>query len=230
MLEQLKEEVYQANMLLPRYGLITFTWGNVSGIDRERGLFVIKPSGVDYDKLRPADMVVMDLAGNKVEGALNPSSDTATHLVLYRAFAGVGGIVHTHSTFATSFAQAGKGIAAYGTTQADYFYGEIPCTRAMRPEEIADAYEKHTGDVIVERFAGLNPRQMPGCLVRNHGPFTWGKDAGEAVHNAVVLEEVAKMALMSTLLNPALSPMPQVLLDKHFLRKHGENAYYGQQK
>lgn len=230
MLEQLKEEVYQANMLLPRYGLITFTWGNVSGIDRERGLFVIKPSGVDYDKLRPADMVVMDLAGNKVEGALNPSSDTATHLVLYRAFAGVGGIVHTHSTFATSFAQAGKGIAAYGTTQADYFYGEIPCTRAMRPEEIADAYEKHTGDVIVERFAGLDPRQMPGCLVRNHGPFTWGKDAGEAVHNAVVLEEVAKMALMSTLLNPALSPMPQVLLDKHFLRKHGENAYYGQQK
>ena len=172
----------------------------------------------------------MDLAGNKVEGALNPSSDTATHLVLYRAFAGVGGIVHTHSTFATSFAQAGKGIAAYGTTQADYFYGEIPCTRAMRPEEIADAYEKHTGDVIVERFAGLDPRQMPGCLVRNHGPFTWGKDAGEAVHNAVVLEEVAKMALMSTLLNPALSPMPQVLLDKHFLRKHGENAYYGQQK
>ncbi len=230
MLETLKQQVYEANMLLPSYGLITFTWGNVSGIDRDKGLFVIKPSGVEYDKLRSEDMVVMDLHGNKVEGDLNPSSDTPTHLALYNAFSDIGGIVHTHSTFATSFAQAGKPVTAYGTTQADYFYGDVPCTRDMTPEEIQSAYELHTGDVIIETFKGLDPTHMPGVLVKNHGPFTWGKDAKEAVHNAVVLEEVSKMAFYSGLINPGIAAMPKVLLDKHFLRKHGANAYYGQGK
>ena len=230
MLEELKQQVYEANMQLPRRGLVTYTWGNVSGIDREKGLFVIKPSGVEYDELTPAMLVVMDLNGNKVEGDLNPSSDTKTHLELYRAFPSIGGIVHTHSRWATSFAQAGAGIDAMGTTQGDYFYGQIPCTRSMTPEEIKDAYEKNTGLVIIEEFKrrGIDPAQVPAVLVHNHGPFTWGKDADEAVYHAVVLEEVAFMNFHAKLLNPAAGPMPQVLLDKHYLRKHGANAYYGQ--
>jgi len=217
-------------MLLPEYGLITFTWGNVSGIDRASGLFVIKPSGVDYGLLKPEDMVVVDLDGNKVEGELNPSSDTETHRVLYREFGNIGGIVHTHSRWATIFAQAGQGIPAYGTTQGDYFYGEIPCTRAMEPEEIKGEYEYETGRVIAETFRDIEADNMPAVLVRNHGPFTWGTDACNAVHNAVVLEEVAMMAFHTQLLTGSRDAMPQVLLDKHFLRKHGANAYYGQQK
>jgi len=230
MLEELKKQVYEANMELPRRGLITYTWGNVSGIDRASGLFVIKPSGVDYDQLRPEDMVVMSLKGEKVEGNLNPSSDTATHLELYKAFAEIGGIVHTHSPMATSWAQAGRGIPCYGTTHADYFYGEIPCARNLTAEEIEDGYEKNTGLVIIETFQGKNPVHVPGVLCKNHGPFTWGKDAAEAVHNAVVLEEIAKMNLYTKLLNPQVEPAPQCLQDKHFLRKHGPNAYYGQKK
>jgi len=230
MLEKLKKQVYEANMELPRRGLITYTWGNVSGIDRASGLFVIKPSGVDYDQLRPEDMVVMSLKGEKVEGNLNPSSDTATHLELYKAFAEIGGIVHTHSPMATSWAQAGRGIPCYGTTHADYFYGEIPCARNLTAEEIEDGYEKNTGLVIIETFQGKNPVHVPGVLCKNHGPFTWGKDAAEAVHNAVVLEEIAKMNLYTKLLNPQVEPAPQCLQDKHFLRKHGPNAYYGQKK
>lgn len=231
MLEALKKQVYEANMELPRRGLITYTWGNVSGIDREMGLFVIKPSGVDYDDLRPEDMVVMDLEGNRVEGTMNPSSDTATHLELYKAFSEVGGIVHTHSPFATSWAQAGREIPCYGTTHADYFYGEIPCARNLTAEEIEDGYEKHTGTVIIEAFAGKNPLYVPGVLCKNHGPFTWGKDAAQAVHNAVVLEEIAKMNLMTELLNPGGdNRTPQCMQEKHFLRKHGPNAYYGQGK
>lgn len=228
MLEELKQKVYEANMELPRRGLITYTWGNVSGIDREAGLFVIKPSGVDYDQLKPSDMVVMDLEGNKVEGDLNPSSDTATHLELYKAFEEIGGIVHTHSPHATAWAQAGRGLPCYGTTHADYFYGEIPCARNLTAEEIEAGYEKNTGTVIIETFKGKNPVYVPGVLCKNHGPFTWGKDAAEAVHNAVVLEEVAKMNFMTELLNHEVSPAPQCLQDKHFLRKHGPNAYYGQ--
>lgn len=229
-MEELKQKVYEANMLLPEYGLITFTWGNVSGIDRASGLFVIKPSGVDYGLLKPEDMVVVDLDGNKVEGELNPSSDTETHRVLYREFGNIGGIVHTHSRWATIFAQAGQGIPAYGTTQGDYFYGEIPCTRAMEPEEIKGEYEYETGRVIAETFRDIEADNMPAVLVRNHGPFTWGTDACNAVHNAVVLEEVAMMAFHTQLLTGSRDAMPQVLLDKHFLRKHGANAYYGQQK
>lgn len=229
-MEELKQKVYEANMLLPEYGLITFTWGNVSGIDRASGLFVIKPSGVDYGLLKPEDMVVVDLDGNKVEGELNPSSDTETHRVLYREFGNIGGIVHTHSRWATIFAQAGQGIPAYGTTQGDYFYGEIPCTRAMEPEEIQGEYEYETGRVIAETFRDIEADNMPAVLVRNHGPFTWGTDACNAVHNAVVLEEVAMMAFHTQLLTGSCDAMPQVLLDKHFLRKHGANAYYGQQK
>ncbi len=229
-MEELKQKVYEANMLLPEYGLITFTWGNVSGIDRASGLFVIKPSGVDYGLLKPEDMVVVDLDGNKVEGELNPSSDTETHRVLYREFGNIGGIVHTHSRWATIFAQAGQGIPAYGTTQGDYFYGEIPCTRAMEPEEIQGEYEYETGRVIAETFRDIEADNMPAVLVRNHGPFTWGTDACNAVHNAVVLEEVAMMAFHTQLLTGSREAMPQVLLDKHFLRKHGANAYYGQQK
>ena len=228
MLEELKKAVYEANMDLPKYGLVTFTWGNVSGIDRESGLFVIKPSGVDYDKLTPDDMVVMDLNGNRVEGRYKPSSDTPTHLEIYKAFPSVGGVVHTHSSYATSWAQAGRSIPCYGTTHADYFYGEIPCTRAMTPEEIAGEYEKETGTVIIEAFKGLDATQIPAVLVKSHGPFTWGKDAAEAVHNAVVLEEAAFMNFHAMMLNPEIGHMQQELLDKHFLRKHGKNAYYGQ--
>lgn len=228
MLERLKQEVLEANLDLPRYGLVTFTWGNVSGIDRERGLVVIKPSGVAYDKLKLEDLVVLDLDGNQVEGSLKPSSDTATHLVLYKAFPTVGGIVHTHSPWATAWAQAGKPIPALGTTHADYFYGEIPVTRAMTASEIAGGYELETGNVIVETFQNLDPAMVPSVLVNSHAPFNWGKDAHEAVHNAVVLEEVAKMALHTLALNPGIGPMDQTLLDKHFLRKHGAGAYYGQ--
>ena len=230
MLEELKKKVYEANMLLPKHGLITFTWGNVSGIDREKGLFVIKPSGVEYDVMRPEDMVVVDLDGNKVEGDLNPSSDTETHRFLYKEFKNIGGIVHTHSRWATTFAQAGQGVRAYGTTQADYFYGEIPCTRDMTPEEINGPYELNTGVVIAERFKDLNPDYIPAVLVKNHGPFTWGTDLYNAVHNAVVLEEIAMMAFHTQMLTGNREPMPQVLMDRHFLRKHGPNAYYGQKK
>ena len=230
MLEELKKKVYEANMLLPKHGLITFTWGNVSGIDREKGLFVIKPSGVEYDVMRPEDMVVVDLDGNKIEGDLNPSSDTETHRFLYKEFKKCGGIVHTHSRWATTFAQAGQGVRAYGTTQADYFYGEIPCTRDMTPEEINGPYELNTGVVIAERFKDLNPDYIPAVLVKNHGPFTWGTDPYNAVHNAVVLEEIAMMAFHTQMLTGNREPMPQVLMDRHFLRKHGPNAYYGQKK
>ena len=230
MLEKLKKEVYDANMELSKRGLIIFTWGNVSGIDREKGCFVIKPSGVDYDKLTVDDMVVMDLDGNKIEGTYRPSSDTATHLELYKKYIEIGGIVHTHSPEATAWAQAGRSIPLYGTTHADYFYGEIPCARSLTPEEIDEAYEKNTGTVIIETFEkrGLNPMYTPGVLCTNHGPFTWGKDAAEAVHNAVVLEEVAKMASKTELINPNVKPAPDCIRDKHFFRKHGANAYYGQ--
>ena len=230
MLEELKQKVYEANMLLPKYGLVTFTWGNVSAIDRESGLFVIKPSGVEYDKLTPEDMVVVDLDGNRVEGHLNPSSDTATHAVLYRRFPGIGGVVHTHSAWATSWAQAGRGIPCYGTTHADYFYGEIPCVRHLTPAEIREAYEKNAGVAIADHFeeAGLDYQAVPGTLCKSHGVFTWGKDALEAVHNAVVVEECAKMAARTELLNPAVQPAPQEMQDKHYYRKHGANAYYGQ--
>jgi len=230
MLEQLKKEVYEANMALPKYGLVTFTWGNVSGIDREKGLFVIKPSGVDYEKLTPEDMVVMDLEGNKVEGTYNPSSDTPTHLELYKAFSDIGGVVHTHSSYATSWAQASRSIPCYGTTHADYMYGEIPCARSLSAEEINGEYEKNTGLLIIETFKDKDPNAVPAVLCANHGPFSWGKDAYEAVHNAVVLEEVAKMAYRSELINPQIKPAPQVLQDKHYYRKHGANAYYGQAK
>lgn len=228
MLKDLKELVYEANMELPKRGLITYTWGNVSGIDREKGLFVIKPSGVEYDDLKPEDMVVVDLEGNQVEGKYKPSSDTATHLVLYKAFEKLGGVVHTHSPWATSWAQAGRSIPCYGTTHADYFYGTIPCARGLSAEEINGEYEKNTGLVIVETFKGIDPMSVPGVLCSNHGPFTWGKDAKEAVHNAVVLEEVAKMASRTERINPDVLEAPKVLLDKHYLRKHGANAYYGQ--
>lgn len=228
MLGQLKKEVYEANMLLPKHGLVTFTWGNVSGLDKETGLFVIKPSGVDYDQLTPGDMVVMDLDGNKVEGNYNPSSDTATHLELYKAFPDIGGIVHTHSEWATSWAQAGRGIPCYGTTHADYMYGQIPCVRNLTKQEIEAAYEKNTGVLIVEYFKDKDYISMPAVLCKNHGPFTWGKDAYDAVHNAVVLEEVAKMAARCELINPQALPAPQELQDKHYNRKHGADAYYGQ--
>lgn len=230
MLEALKQQVYEANMELPRRGLITYTWGNVSGIDRESGYFVIKPSGVDYDKLRPEDMVVMDLEGNQIEGDYRPSSDTPTHIELYKAFPEIGGVVHTHSPWATSWAQAGRSIPCYGTTHADYFYGTIPCARSLTPEEIEGAYEKNTGLVIVETFENLNPTYVPGVLCVNHGPFTWGKDAMEAVHNAVVLEEVAKMAYQTESINPNAEAAPDCIKEKHFMRKHGANAYYGQEK
>ncbi len=228
MLEELKKQVCEANLLLPKHGLVTFTWGNVSGLDEETGYFVIKPSGVEYDVLKPEDMVVCDLDGNVVEGHYKPSSDTATHAVIYKNFKGVGGVVHTHSRWATSFAQAGRGVPAMGTTQGDYFYGEIPCTRKMTPEEIAGEYEKETGNVIVETFKGIDPTTIPAVLVHSHGPFTWGKDAMDAVHNAVVLEEVSFMDFHAMAMNPELGPMQQELLDKHYLRKHGKNAYYGQ--
>lgn len=228
MLDRLKQIVYEANMDLPKYGLVTFTWGNVSQRDPESGYFVIKPSGVAYNALKPQDMVVMDLQGNVVEGSYRPSSDTATHLELYRAFPSIGGIVHTHSPWATSWAQAGRSIPCYGTTHADYFYGEIPCARPLTAQEIDTAYEKNTGLVIIETLQGKDPMAVPSILCQNHGPFSWGKDAAEAVHNAVVLEVVAKMAANCERLNPQLSPAPQYLQDKHYFRKHGPNAYYGQ--
>lgn len=231
MLEDLKELVCEANLLLPKYHLVTFTWGNVSGVDREKGLMVIKPSGVEYDSMKPSDMVVVDLAtGKKVEGGLNPSSDTDTHVVLYNAFPDIGGIVHTHSRWATVFAQSGRGIPALGTTHADYFYGEIPCTRKMTPQEIAGRYEHETGRVITETFENISENDMPSVLVHSHGPFSWGTDPMNAVHNAVVLEELAFMAWHNLMMNPGISPMQQELLDKHYLRKHGANAYYGQKK
>ena len=230
MLEELKQQVCEANLLLPKYGLITFTWGNVSGIDREKGLMVIKPSGVDFDNMCAEVMVVVDMDGYRVEGKYKPSSDTDTHLALYKAFPSLGGIVHTHSRWATSFAQAGKGVPAFGTTQGDYFYGEIPYTRKMTPEEIAGSYELETGNVIVETFRTrkIDPAQVPAVLVHSHGPFTWGTDPNNAVHNAVVLEECAFMAFQSLMLTSGLQPMQQELLDKHYLRKHGPGAYYGQ--
>lgn len=227
MLEELKRRVYEANMLLPHYGLVTFTWGNVSEIDRASGIFAIKPSGVDYDKLTPEDMVLVDLDGNKVEGRYNPSSDTPTHVELYKAFTKIGGIVHTHSSWATSWAQAGRAIPCYGTTHADYFYGEIPCAPNLTPEQLEN-YETNTGLLIVDLFKDKDYEAVPGVLCKNHGPFTWGKDAHEAVHNAVVLEEVAKMAARCERLNPDVQPAPQALQDKHYFRKHGANAYYGQ--
>lgn len=229
MLEELKELVCKANLELPKHGLVTFTWGNVSGVDRKLGLLVIKPSGVDYETMTPDDMVVVSLVtGETVEGKWKPSSDTATHVALYNAFPNIGGIVHTHSRWATSWAQAGRGISAYGTTHGDYFYGEIPCTRKMTPKEIAGEYEKETGKVIVETFAAKSPDNIPAVLVHSHGPFTWGTDPMNAVHNAVVLEELAFMAFHTEALNPNAAPMQQELLDKHYLRKHGKNAYYGQ--
>ncbi|NBD27546.1 L-ribulose-5-phosphate 4-epimerase [Paenibacillus glycinis] len=230
MLESLKQAVWEANMELPKYGLVTFTWGNVSGIDRERGLVAIKPSGVPYEELRADQIVIVDLEGNVAEGGLRPSSDTPTHVALYRAFPGIGGIVHTHSPWATSWAQAGRGIPALGTTHADYFYGEIPCTRPMTEAEITGAYELETGNVLIETFRerGIDPNQVPAALVCSHAPFCWGKDPHNAVHNAVVVEETAKMALHTFQLNPAAPPMDQRLLDRHYLRKHGKNAYYGQ--
>ncbi len=237
MLEELKKQVCEANLLLPKYGLVTFTWGNVSGVDREKGLMVIKPSGVEYDGMGPEDMVVVDLkTGERVEGKWKPSSDTPTHVVLYNAFPSLGGVIHTHSRWAVSFAQAGRGIPAMGTTQGDYFYGEIPCTRPMRPEEIGlpedkvSPYERETGNVIVETFRErkIDPAQVPGVLVYSHGPFAWGTDPFDAVHNAVVMEECAFMDFHALALDPQAGPMQQELLNKHYLRKHGANAYYGQ--
>lgn len=229
MLEELKEQIYRANLLLPEHGLVTFTWGNVSGIDRAQGLVVIKPSGVSYDAMQADDMVVVELTtGDVVEGKLKPSSDTATHLELYKAFPNIGGIVHTHSRWATTFAQAGCGIMALGTTHADYFYGEIPCTRKMTDAEIQGAYEKETGAVIIETFEDKDPDAIPAALVHSHGPFAWGTDAMNAVHNAVVLEEIAFMNFHAMMLEPAIVPMQQELLDRHYLRKHGADAYYGQ--
>lgn len=232
MLEKLKQEVFEANLMLPKYGLITFTWGNVSAIDRESGLVIIKPSGVEYDSMKVEDMVVCDLEGNVVEGDLKPSSDLMTHLEFYKHFPNIGGVVHTHSRYATSWAQAGEDIPALGTTHGDYFYGAIPCTRKMSDEEIHGEYELETGKVIVETFneREINPDYMPAVLVNSHGPFTWGTDAHNAVHNAVVLEELACMALNTKIIRGTLEPMQDTLLDKHFMRKHGPNAYYGQGK
>lgn len=229
MLEELKRRVYEANMLLPKYGLVTFTWGNVSEIDRETGFFAIKPSGVDYEKLTPEDMVLMDLNGNKIEGQYNPSSDTPTHIELYKAFSKIGGIVHTHSPWATSWAQAGRNIPCYGTTHADYIYGDVPCARCLTEEELKN-YETNTGILIAELFENNDYEAVPAVLCKNHGPFTWGKDGQEAVHNAVVLEEVAKMAARCEMIQPQVKPAPQELQDKHYYRKHGENAYYGQER
>lgn len=230
MLEKLKQQVYEANMELPKRGLVTYTWGNVSAIDHDTKLVVIKPSGVDYDSLRPEDMVVVDLAGNKIEGKYKPSSDTATHIELYKKYEEIGGIVHTHSSEATSWAQAGRDIPLYGTTHADYFFGPIPCARCLTDEEIFKEYEKNTGRVIIETFQerAINPMYTPAVLCANHGPFTWGKDAAEAVHNAVVLEEVAKMAKYTEMINGKVEPAKKTIMEKHFYRKHGDNAYYGQ--
>ncbi len=230
MLEKLKQSVYEANMELPRRGLVTYTWGNVSGIDREKGLVVIKPSGVRYEELTPDKLVVLDLDGKVVEGELNPSSDTKTHLVLYRKFPALGGVVHTHSPCAVAWAQAGRDIPCYGTTHADYFYGPVPCARALTPEEIDEDYERNTGRVIVEEFRarGIEPAHVPAVICRSHGPFAWGADAAEAVYHAAVLEEVAHMALLTLAVDADAMPAPQHLQDKHFMRKHGPQAYYGQ--
>ena len=232
MLEELKEKVYLANMELPKRGLVTYTWGNVSGIDREKGLFVIKPSGVEYDELKPSDMVVLDLQGNQIEGDMNPSSDTKTHMVLYNAFPQIGGIVHTHSPYAVGWAQAGEDLPCYGTTHADYFYGSIPCARHLTQEELDEDYELNTGITIVETFKerGLDPKAVPAVLCFSHGPFTWGKDPAQAVYHSVVLEECAKMGIFTRMVNPNAAPAPQRMQDKHYMRKHGPNAYYGQKK
>ncbi len=229
MLEALKQEVYLANLLLPKYNLVTFTWGNVSAIDRDKGLVVIKPSGIAYETLTADDMVVVDLYGNIIEGQRRPSSDTPTHLELYKGFTGIGGIVHTHAKHAVAWAQSKRGIPCYGTTHADYFYGEIPCTRDLTEEEIRSGYEKNTGTVILETFANLDPQATPGVLCSHHGPFTWGIHAEDAVHNAVVLETVAEMAAECELLSPDVQPVPRAQLDKHYFRKHGKDAYYGQE-
>lgn len=229
MLEKLKEEVYQANMELPRQKLITLTWGNVSGIDRESGLVVIKPSGVDYGVLKPEDMTVVDLEGNRIEGKYKPSSDTPTHLELYKAFPQIGGIVHTHSSWATGWAQTGRAIPCYGTTHADYIYGEVPCTRCLEGKEFNE-YEKNTGLLIAEMFKNKDYEAIPAVLCKNHGAFAWGKNAANAVERAIVLEEVAKMAAFSEMIDPQIKPAPQDLQDKHYFRKHGKNAYYGQDK
>lgn len=228
MLESLKRSVLEANLELPKRQLVVYTWGNVSGIDRDKGLVVIKASGVRYEDMKDEHMVVLDMEGNVVEGKFKPSSDTPTHLALYKAFPGIGGIVHTHSMWATAWAQAQLSLPCYGTTHADYFYGDIPCTRPLKSEEITGDYESETGRVIIETFVDRDPMQVPGVLVANHGPFTWGKDEHDAVHNSVVLEQIAKMAYASRTLNPPIQPLQDVLLDKHFLRKHGANAYYGQ--
>lgn len=230
MLEQLKKDVFESNLELVKQGLVIYTWGNVSGIDREKGLIVIKPSGVSYDKMTADDMVVVDLDGNIVEGDLNPSSDTPTHLALYKAFDDIGGIVHTHSEYATSWAQAGCDIPSYGTTHADYFYGNIPCTRKLTSDEINNEYEVETGNVIIETLKERNyePLEMPGIIIFNHGPFSWGKNPKEAVHNAKVLEEVSKMAYRTEKINKSINSIDKELLNKHYLRKHGTNAYYGQ--
>lgn len=227
MLEELKKRVLEANLLLPKFGLVTFTWGNVSGIDRESGLVVIKPSGVEYDGMTAEDMVVVDLDGNRVEGKWKPSSDTATHVELYKAFTNIGGVVHTHSSYATSWAQSGRDIPCYGTTHADYFYGSVPCLRCLTKEEIDEAYERNTGKLIVENMLDRY-EATPAVLCKNHGPFSWGKDPVDAFHAAVVLEECAKMAYRTELINPNVKPAPQELQDKHYFRKHGANAYYGQ--
>ena len=230
MLEELRKAVWEANMELPRRNLVTYTWGNVSGIDREKGLIVIKPSGVEYEDLTPEKLVIVDLDNKIVEGNLNPSSDTKTHVELYRAFPTLGGIVHTHSPHAVAWAQAGRDIPCYGTTHADYFYGPVPCARSLTAEEVEEDYERNTGKVIIETFTerGLDPKAVPGVICRNHGPFTWGKDAAQAVYHAVVLEEVAKMAMYTITIDPNTPSAPQHVQDKHYLRKHGPNAYYGQ--
>ena len=228
MLESLKKEVCKANLALVAHGLVLFTWGNVSAIDKESKLVVIKPSGISYDDMKPEDMVVVDLDGNIVDGKWRPSSDTPTHLELYKAYPDIGGIVHTHSTYATAFAQAGRDIPAYGTTHADYFYGDIPCARRLTKEEVEGAYEKNTGLVMIETLGDRNPMEVPAMLTTSHGPFAWGKDADEAVYHAVVLEEVARMSLLTEQINPKATPADKYLLDKHYLRKHGKNAYYGQ--
>ncbi|MBR0216737.1 MAG: L-ribulose-5-phosphate 4-epimerase [Clostridia bacterium] len=230
MLEELRKAVWEANMELPRRNLVTYTWGNVSGIDREKGLIVIKPSGVEYEDLTPEKLVIVDLDNNIVEGNLNPSSDTKTHVELYRAFPTLGGIVHTHSPHAVAWAQAGRDIPCYGTTHADYFYGPVPCARSLTAEEVEEDYERNTGKVIIETFTerGLDPKAVPGVICRNHGPFTWGKDAAQAVYHAVVLEEVAKMAMYTITIDPNTPSAPQHVQDKHYMRKHGPNAYYGQ--
>jgi len=227
MLEALKQEVFEANLALVRHHLVIFTWGNVSGIDRESGMMVIKPSGVSYEDMKPDDMVVVDLDGQVREGRLKPSSDTPTHRILYQRFKNIGGIVHTHSEWATSWAQAGKSIPAYGTTHADHFYGAIPCTRKMTQQEVEKDYEANTGEVIAETFREMDEMAVPAVIVNGHGPFSWGKDAGQAVHNAVVMEEVAKMAFRTEMLGHQ-QPIDPYLLDKHYLRKHGKDAYYGQ--